>query len=361
MIGLGDFGCGRVDVPSSASYTARVSHERFMRAALEAARPWIGHTSPNPAVGAVVVRRGTIIATGAHRKAGGPHAEIVALRSAPSSRGATLYVTLEPCSTHGRTPPCTEAILAAGIRRVVVGTVDPNPAHAGRGLAFLRAAGVEVLEGILEAECRALNRGFNHWITTGRPFVVAKCGMSLDGRLTRPPGESPWLTGPAARRDARKLRAEADAVLVGAGTLRTDNPRLTVRGIPGARQPLRVIAAGKTPLPRDARVFTDAFRDKTRVFRNQSLEAILVQLGSEGVTSVLIEGGGRMLGEALDRKLVQRAVIYLAPILAGGETLAFAGLGVGCSAEAPRIRNPEVFRIGPDLRLSGDLEWPSAR
>jgi diaminohydroxyphosphoribosylaminopyrimidine deaminase/5-amino-6-(5-phosphoribosylamino)uracil reductase len=209
--------------------------EKFMRAALREARRGLGQTSPNPAVGAVIVRAGRIVARGHHRRAGLPHAEIEALqvlRQPQLARRATLYVTLEPCSTHGRTPPCVEAIVRHSFARVVIGAIDPNPAHAGRGVELLRAAGIDVVTGVLESECRELNVAFNKWIVTGLPFVIAKAALSLDGRLTRPPGEGQWLSNAASRADAHRLRASVDAILIGAGTLRADNPRLTVRGVP---------------------------------------------------------------------------------------------------------------------------------
>ena len=333
-----------------------------MRAALHEARRGVGQTSPNPAVGAIVVRGGRIIARGFHRRAGLPHAEIEALRAlkkADLARRATLYVTLEPCSTHGRTPPCVEAIIAAGFRRVVIGAIDPNPAHAGRGVELLRAAGVVVTAGVLETECRELNAAFNHWIVTKMPFVIAKAGMSLDGRLTRPPGEGQWLTNPAARADAHKLRAEVDAILIGAGTLRADNPRLTVRGMRGARQPWRVIVARGGALPKDAHVFTDGHRDRTLVFRGKSLRAVLRELGRRQITSVLIEGGMRVLGEAFDRKLVQRVQFYVAPLLCGGPVVAVGGRGAGATMKSVRIRNARYDRLGDNLRLSGEVEYPA--
>jgi diaminohydroxyphosphoribosylaminopyrimidine deaminase/5-amino-6-(5-phosphoribosylamino)uracil reductase len=213
-----------------------MNDEKLMRAALREAERGLGLTSPNPTVGAVIVRSGRIIARGWHHQAGQPHAEIEALsalRNPRQAKGATLYVTLEPCSTHGRTPPCVEAILRAGLARVVVGATDPNPRHAGRGIELLRAAGVETVTGVLEAECVALNEGFNKWIVTGMPWVIAKAGLSLDGRLTRPPGEGQWLTSPESRADAMRLRARVDAILIGANTLRADNPRLTLRALDG--------------------------------------------------------------------------------------------------------------------------------
>src|SRR3989475_8294967 len=214
-------------------------HEKFMRAALNQAKRALGQTSPNPAVGAVLVIDDRIVSKGHHREAGRDHAEIECLRDfdAPIPVRATLYVTLEPCSTVGRTAPCTDAVIKAGVKNVVIGATDLNPRHSGRGIVELRNADVRVRDGILAEECTRLNEAFNKWIVTGQPFVIAKCGMSLDGRLTRPPVESRWITGTAARRHAHLLRAHVDAILVGAQTIRTDNPRLTVRGIRGARQP----------------------------------------------------------------------------------------------------------------------------
>ena len=330
---------------------------KFMRAALREARRGAGHTSPNPAVGAVIVRGRRIVARGFHRCAGKPHAEIealAALKNPRLARGATLYVTLEPCSTQGRTPPCVAAILRQGFARVVIGTIDPNPAHAGRGVELLRAAGVEVVTGILENECREMNAAFNKWIVTKMPFVIAKAALSLDGRLTRPPGEGQWLSHAASRADAHRLRASVDAILVGAGTVRADNPRLTVRGIPGARQPWRVILAGRGPLAKSAHVFTDEFRDRTLVFRDRALRAVLRDLGRKKITSVLIEGGGTVLGEAFDRRLVDRVHFYLAPFLCGGPN-AIGGRGAASTAESLDLKNPRYTRLGDDLRMTAEV------
>ena len=274
-----------------------------MRAALAEARRGIGSASPNPAVGAVLVRGQRVISRGYHRASGLPHAEIECLAAAPSGslRSATLYVTLEPCSTIGRTPPCTDAIVRAGVGRVVIGATDPNPLHSGRGIDQLRAAGIKVTTGVLAAECSRLNEAFNKWIVTGKPFVIAKCGMSLDGRLTRAPNEGRWLTGPAARRHAMQLRAQVDAILIGAETLRRDNPRLTTRGIRGARQPWRVVLSRSGKLPRTAHLFADRFADRTLVYRNKALRQVLADLGRREITSVLIEGGGNVLGPGFRR------------------------------------------------------------
>src|SRR5437899_3791967 len=269
-----------------------------MRAALKEAEKAQGQTSPNPAVGAVLVIHNRIVAKGHHRGAGREHAEIECLRSfdAPVPARATLYVTLEPCSTVGLTAPCTDAILKAGVRKVVVGAIDVNPRHSGKGIVQLRNAGVKIREGILADDCARLNEAFNKWIVTERPFVIAKCGMSLDGRLTRPPGEPRWITGASARRHARELRTRADAVLIGAETARVDNPRLTVRGVREARQAWRVVLTRSGKLPERAHLFSDRFASRTLIYRGKSLAAVLKNLGKRGITSVLIEGGGKVLG-----------------------------------------------------------------
>lgn len=333
-------------------------HERFMRTALREAQKGLGLTSPNPVVGAVLVKQGRIIARGWHRRAGLPHAEVEAFRSLATpelAQGATLYVTLEPCSTSGRTPPCTEAILKAGLRRVVIGTLDPNPAHAGRAVDLLRNRGIDVLSGVLQAECAHLNRAFFRWITTGRPWVIAKAALSLDGRISRPPGESQWLSCPASLRDAHRLRSEVDAILIGANTLRTDNPRLTLRGsaIPAGKvQPKRVVLTrGKGALPPEAHLFTDEFRDQTLVYSGQSLEAVLDELGRRQITSLLVEGGAEVLGAFVDARLIDEVCFYLTPRLCGGPTLGVGGLGAGSTAEGLSLVHPEYRQLGRDLRM----------
>ncbi|MFL6584046.1 MAG: bifunctional diaminohydroxyphosphoribosylaminopyrimidine deaminase/5-amino-6-(5-phosphoribosylamino)uracil reductase RibD [Chthoniobacterales bacterium] len=329
--------------------------ERWMRVAVEEARRGLGSTSPNPAVGAVLAVRGKIVATGFHRRAGAPHAEIECLRNfaAPIPSDATLYVTLEPCSTRGRTGPCTTALISAGVRHVVIGAVDPNPIHRGRGVQLLREAGLNVRVGLLADECNALNEAYNKWIETGLPFVIAKCGMSLDGRLTAPPNASRWITSAAARRHAQQLRARVDAILVGAETIRADDPRLTVRGIAGAKQPWRVILSRSGRLRRNATVFTDRFADKTVVFRNKSLVAVLRELGRREITSVLIEGGGEVLGAALDAQLIDRVQMYLGPVLTGGPVIAFSGRGFASSQVAARLEDVRYEKIQQDLCIRG--------
>jgi diaminohydroxyphosphoribosylaminopyrimidine deaminase/5-amino-6-(5-phosphoribosylamino)uracil reductase len=333
--------------------------ERFMRVALREARRGLGLTSPNPAVGAVLVREGRLLSRGFHRRAGLPHAEVEALRALQDPAvaiGATLYVTLEPCCTTGRTPPCTEAILRAGIRRVVVGAVDANPLHAGRGLEQLRAAGVDVRVGVLEEACVDLNRAFFRWIAERRPWVVAKAALSLDGRISRPPGESRWLSGAAALRDAHRLRREADAILIGANTLREDDPSLTVRWgwERGKEQPWRVVVTRSGDLPEGARLFQDAFRDRTLVFRNEPWERVLGELGQRhGVQRLLVEGGGEVLGSLRDAGWLDEVCFYLTPWICGGKALGVGGKGAGDLREALRLEGVRYRQLGADLRLSG--------
>ena len=334
--------------------------ERFMREALREARKSLGQTSPNPAVGAVLVVRGRIAARGHHRRAGLPHAEVECLqrlkRSVP--KDATLYVTLEPCSSVGRTGACTDAIVRSGVKSVVIGATDPNPRHRGRGLEILQNAGIEVRSGVLAEECAGLNEAFNKWIATGIPFLVAKCGMSLDGRLTRPKREGRWITSAAARRHAQKLRGESDAILIGAETLRTDNPHLTVRGAGNLRQPIRVVITRSGKLPKQARIFADRNSKKSLVYRNEPLAAVLADLGKKNVVSVMIEGGGDVLGHALDQHLIDKVQIYIAPMFTGGGVAAFAAEGARSTSASARLDRISFEKIGPDICVTGYLKYP---
>jgi len=336
----------------------RKPDEKFMRAALNEAMKALGQTSPNPVVGAVLVVDNRIVAKGHHRGAGRDHAEVECLRNfaAPVPAHATLYVTLEPCSTEGRTAPCTDAILRAGVRNVVVGAIDVNPRHAGKGISQLRNAGVRVREGVLTDDCAQINEAFNKWIVTRRPFVIAKCGMSLDGRLTRPAGESRWITASNARCHAHQLRAQVDAILVGAETARVDNPRLTVRGVRRARQPWRIVMTRSGKLSRRAHLFSDRFGSRTLVYQGKSLATVLQNLGKRGVTSVLIEGGGEILGQALDAHLIDKVQLYLGPILTGGPIIAFPGRGVKSAANALRLRRASYRQIGQSVCIRAYLE-----
>ena len=329
--------------------------ERFIRAALGEARKALGQTSPNPAVGAVLVVADRIVSRGHHREAGAPHAETECLRKFRRKipDDATLYITLEPCSTAGRTAACTDAIIGSGVKSVVIGAIDPNPRHRGRGLEILRNAGIDVRSGVLAEECAQLNEAFNKWIATGIPLVIAKCGMSLDGRLTRPKNESRWITSATAREHAQQLRAQTDAILIGAETLRIDNPRLTARAKRSARQPWRVVLTSSGKLPPRARIFSDRFAKKSLVYRNAPLASVLAELGQKNVTSVIIEGGGEILGHALDQRLIDKVQIYVAPLVTGGGVMAFAGRGVSRTIEAARLEKIRVEKIGPEICITG--------
>lgn len=339
----------------SSAMPTRNRDVKFMQVALREARRGLGLTSPNPAVGAVLVIGNRIVACGHHRRAGAAHAEVECLTrfGRPLPKTATMYVTLEPCSTIGRTGACTTTLIEAGLKKLVVGAIDPNPKHAGRGILALQKAGVDVQPGVLVAECAELNESYTKWIMTGLPFVIAKCGMSLDGRLSAPPEESQWLTSAASRRDAQRLRGQVDAILVGAETIRADNPRLTVRGQQGAKQPWRIVLSRSGKLPRHAKIFTDRFAERTLVYRQTTMATLLRDLGSREITSVLIEGGGEILGQALDERMIDRARIYVAPRFTGGPTLAFAGSGAAATAESLRLRDVRYEKIGAGLCISG--------
>lgn len=334
-----------------------------MQLALAEARHGIGLTAPNPPVGAVILREGELLAKGWHRKAGGPHAEIEALRAAGAAghdvKGASIFVTLEPCSTHGRTPPCVEALQAAGLARVVWGARDPNPAHQGRAAALLAGAGISVTTGVCETECRAILRPFAKRLTTGLPWVIAKAGVSLDGRITRPAGEGQWLTGPEARADAMELRSTCEAVLVGAGTVRTDDPALTVRSPAlrdGQAQPWRVILTRSGDLPDEARVFTDEHRARTLVFKNQPFEAVLRDLATRGVMSVLVEGGGQVHAAAFSGGWVDEVIFFVAPLISGSGRPVVASAAF--SGGSRSLQFIDCKQVGADLRIRALVTKP---
>jgi diaminohydroxyphosphoribosylaminopyrimidine deaminase / 5-amino-6-(5-phosphoribosylamino)uracil reductase len=346
----------------SDSSPSNNSDAHWMALALAEARKGVGLTSPNPPVGAVIVRGGEILGRGFHKKAGGPHAEVEALRDAAQAghndlRQATIYVTLEPCSTHGRTPPCTDAITTAGLARVVYGASDPNPKHQDGAHLLLTSRGMEVTTGVLEDECKELIAPFSKWITTGTPYVIAKAGQSLDGRITRPEGESQWITSEEARLHARRLRSEVDAILVGAETVRKDNPKLTLRDgqmQPEKPQPWRVVMTRTGNLPQEAHVFTDAHKDRTLVMKGLELRDVLQALGDRGVTSVLIEGGGEILGQAFRERLVDEVVWYVAPRLCGSGRPALGDEGLSASVPLQDVR---LEIIGDNVCYRGRPVW----
>ena len=334
-----------------------------MQIALQEARKGVGKTAPNPPVGAVIVKNGELLGRGWHRKAGMPHAEVEAIRAATAAHGAdalngaTAYITLEPCSTMGRTPACTSGIIQAGISRVVYACQDPNQHHAGAADDMLRQAGIEVVSGILKDSCEEILRPFFKVQRTGLPWVIWKCAMSLDGKITRPPGEGQWLSGEASREDVQKLRSEVDAILTSGETVRRDLPSLTIRVpelLEGREQPWRIVCTNHPDtLPADAPLFCDDSKHRTLVKSPENLETLLKELGREqGVLSVMIEAGGRFSAAMLRAGLVDEAVIYYAPILCGDTIPALAGEGFAHSLNIEKI-HWETF--GDDLKLRGLL------
>jgi len=350
--------------PDMAAQASYIPDTRWMGQALDLAKRGVGLTSPNPPVGAIIVSAaGDIIGSGFHRKAGTPHAEIVAIDDAMTlnSRflpGSTLYVTLEPCSTQGRTPPCTQTIKDVGIHRVVFGAADPNPQHTNKSYTVLGASGIQVTGGVLEEECQEIIRPFAKWIMTGIPWVIAKIGQSLDGRITRPPGEPSWITSDSARSHARRLRLRADAILIGAETLRKDNPRLTLRDADfgtGKEQPWRVVLTRSGRLPVDAHMFTDGFKDRTIVLKNLSFQEVLVDLGRRGICTVLVEGGGIVIGQAFQSQEVDEVHWYIAPRICGSGRPSFVGLPMPFSIP---LDNAKVLPIADNVCISGYPVWP---
>ncbi len=332
---------------TSQGASASGRDDAWMLRAVEVGEGVRGFTSPNPWVGAVVVGAdGTQISTGATSPPGGPHAELLALRAAGSAAsGATLYVTLEPCSHHGRTPPCVDAIVDAGVSKVVVGVVDPDHHVSGSGVAKLRDAGVDVLVGVASQTVEASLAAYLKHRRTGRPLVVVKLAATLDGRIAAPDGTSKWITGPEARADAHRLRAISDAVAVGAGTVRADDPALTVRD-PAGRDPLRVVLGAAGSVDPGAKVHPALFHDG-------DLGELLDLLGGRGVLQLLVEGGARVAGEFHRLRLVDQYSVYFAPALMGGDDglAMFAGPGAPTMSAVTRGRITSVRPLGADLRV----------
>lgn len=332
-----------------------------MRLALEEARKGVGRTAPNPPVGAVIVKDGEMLGKGWHRAAGQPHAEREAMadvatrHGSEAMEGSTIYITLEPCSTTGRTPPCTDGIIEAGMARVVYACVDVNDQHAGRADEALHAAGIEVTGGVMDAEAQDLLRPFFKVQRTGLPWVIWKTAMSLDGKLTRPPVEGQWLTGEEARADVQKLRSEVDAILTTGETVRRDQPALTIRVpelLEGRSQPWRVVFTGdESSLPKDASLFVDEDRDRTLIRPREDLEASLRQLVQrQGVLSCMTEAGGVFSAALLEAGLIDEVVVYLAPMLCGGPHPAMAGEGI---PESLKLSGLSYIQLGDDVRMRG--------
>ena len=363
--------------PSPAGHIT-AQDQAHMARALELAARGLFTTDPNPRVGCVVARDGAVLGEGWHVRAGEPHAEVLALRAAGAqARGATVYVTLEPCSHTGRTPPCVEALLAAGVARVVCCSVDPNPRVAGAGIARLRAAGIDVSVGVFESQARELNAGFFSRFERGRPFVRLKLAMSLDARTAPASGGQMWITGEAARADVQAWRARSGAVLTGAGTARTDDPRLDVRLAYGSwvRQPLRVLLDPMLSCPTTAKLFhgggalvfaamdaaarsEDSAGESTRVERlpraagGLDLHAVAARLAELEVNELLVECGPRLAGAFIVANLVDEFLLYVAPALLGADAAPLMHVsGLGPPGSLPAFQFKDVQRIGADLRL----------
>jgi diaminohydroxyphosphoribosylaminopyrimidine deaminase/5-amino-6-(5-phosphoribosylamino)uracil reductase len=331
-----------------------MTDELFMQRALELAARGRYGVSPNPMVGAVIVREGRIAAEGWHQRAGEAHAEVEALRAAGDARGATLYVNLEPCAHHGRTPPCTEAVIAAGVQRVVIAMSDPHARAAG-GSEMLRAAGIEVTMGVLEDEARRLNEKFVHAVTKGRPFVLLKAGMTFDGKLATVERESKWITSPAAREQSLALREEYDAIAVGGGTILADDPQLTRRlGRNDSVQPwLRVVLDSDRVVPPSARILSDGGAT-LHITEEMDLDELLAALYGRGVQSLIVEGGSRLHSEFLRRRLWQKMIVFMAPAIVGGATAPafYGGEPVRRLTDALRFRFERFDIVGGDLMIT---------
>ncbi len=357
---------------------------RYMRRALTLARKGIGRTAPNPAVGCVIVREGRVVGEGWHQKAGTPHAEIHALAQAgEQANGADLYVTLEPCSHYGKTPPCSEALIRAGVRRVVAGMVDPFAEVSGKGLAQLRRAGIEVAVGLLETECRELNKGFVKYVKCGLPYVIYKSAMTLDGNIATVTGNSRWVSSEKSRRFVHHLRDVCDAVMVGVDTILMDNPQLTVRHVRG-RSPLRVIVDTHLRTPESVNVLTGPLAKKTiiatcetnpRVHRRYelqgatvmvcdefdgrvSMEDLLRKLARFGIQTILLEGGSRLAGDMLRNHLIDECIFFYAPKVVGNGFAPFNLPGIETMDSAIRMEIKQVGMSGPDVVVHARPEVP---
>lgn len=356
------------------------NHEFYMNLAIQNAMATKGQTDPNPLVGSVIVNDNRIVGIGAHLKAGEPHAEINALRMAgDKAEGGTIYVTLEPCSHHGRTGPCAEAIVRAGLKKVVVATLDPNPLVAGRGVKILQDAGIEVIIGVCEEQSIKMNEVFNKYIVKNIPFVVMKSASTLDGKIATHSSDSKWITSAEARNDVHQLRNEIGAILVGVNTVLKDNPELTTR-IPNGRNPVRVILDSTLKIPLESKVVTDQ-QAETWIFTSQqhseqkrielenlgvkvfvtsdlirvNLNEMLKILGEHSISSLLVEGGGEVNASFMNQNLVDKVIVYLAPKLIGGKNAPtfLEGTGFDKMGQAIELEEIELTKIGPDYKFIG--------
>lgn len=358
---------------------------KYMRQALKLAEKGCGWTAPNPMVGAVIVKDGRVIGEGWHEKYGQPHAERNALASCKESpKGATIYVTLEPCCHHGKQPPCVDAILEAGISRVVVGSGDPNPLVGGKGISILREHGIEVTENVLREECDRLNEVFFHYIQTQRPFVVMKYAMTMDGKIAAYTGESKWVTGEEARNHVQQQRHRLQGIMVGAGTVLADDPSLTCR-IEGGKNPIRIICDSRLRTPLHAQVITTAKqvptilatcctdREKQQEYEAAGCQIIVVKekdghvdlrqlmekLGERNIDGILLEGGGTLNWSALESGIVQKVQTYIAPKLFGGQKAKtpVEGIGIPTPSEAFILKNSTITRLGEDFLIESEVDY----
>lgn len=350
----------------------------YMKMALDLARSTLGQTSPNPVVGAVLVKNNQIVGMGAHLKAGEAHAEVHAIQMAgEKAKGATLYVTLEPCSHFGKTPPCSNLVISTGIKKVYVATTDPNPQVAGTGIDRMRKAGIEVEVGLLEKEARELNKIFFYNIQTHLPFVTLKSAASLDGKTATRTGESKWITGEAARADVHQLRHEHDAILVGVNTILKDDPSLTTRLVNGGKNPIRVILDTQLRTPLNAKVVTDGEAptwivtgsevpyEQQQAFEKAGVKLIKMEnkqipvkellstLGELGITSLFVEGGAKVNGSFLQERSFQQLIVYMGAKLIGGKDAptSFSGEGIEKIADAIQLKIKSVQMIGDDIKV----------
>jgi diaminohydroxyphosphoribosylaminopyrimidine deaminase / 5-amino-6-(5-phosphoribosylamino)uracil reductase len=362
-------------------------NEKYMERALHLAGKGIGTTSPNPRVGAVVVKNGDTVGEGWHKKAGEPHAEVIALKKAGKyAKQATLYVTLEPCSTTGHTPPCTDEIIRAGISRVIIGTTDPNPKHSGRGIKILANKGITVKTGVLEAKCMRINEGFEKYITQGLPFVTLKLAMSLDGRIATRKGDSKWITGEKSRKYAHILRNQSDAIMVGIGTVKQDNPLLTIR-LKKSKiiQPKKIVVDARGEISTESNLLSadsasstivaltslaptwkldeiGLTRAETIICKDNNGRVDLIDLmrkiAKKGIVYLLVEGGGTLVAGIIDSGLADKIAFFYAPVIIGGKDAVGAVMGEGVPkiSDALRIGDIKLTRIGADFLLEGYIK-----
>lgn len=356
-----------------------MDHADYMKLALSLARSTIGQTSPNPSVGCVLVKDGQMVSTGVHVKAGGDHAEVMAIKGAgPLANGSTLYVTLEPCSHYGKTPPCTDLIIKSGVKKVFVSCLDPNPKVAGKGIETLRQAGIEVEVGLCEEEGRQINEMFFHYIQTKTPFVTLKAAVTLDGKIATKFGDSKWITSEDSRKDVHHLRHIHDGILVGINTILTDNPLLTTRRPQGGKNPIRVILDTHLKIPICAKVIQDRSaetiiftgneineekrkqieREKVEVIklssRNIDVQEMLKVLGERNVMSLLVEGGSDVHASFIESKGFQKMIVYMAPVIIGGKNAYpfVGGKGFDFIKEGMKLKISDIEKIGPDLKIT---------